>query len=159
MLEKNGYPTLDQIKEVFPKPELLMKPKAVLECYQEIPCNPCATSCPFKAITIGEDINKTPKIDYSLCTGCGMCVYSCPGLAIMVVSLKEDEACFKVPYELLPLPNKGDVWHAVDRSGEIIGKARIENVMRNKNTDHTAVITACVPNNLLYEFVTVRCPE
>ena len=35
-------------------------PYVVYECYQKIPCNPCEKSCPFKAVTIGEDINNIP---------------------------------------------------------------------------------------------------
>ena len=27
-------------------------PVAVIECYEEIPCDPCRTSCPKKAITL-----------------------------------------------------------------------------------------------------------
>ncbi|MBW2487610.1 MAG: hypothetical protein JRE72_09330, partial [Deltaproteobacteria bacterium] len=29
---------------------------AVLECLEDIPCNPCESSCKFDAITVGEDI-------------------------------------------------------------------------------------------------------
>ena len=116
MLEVKGYPTKDQVKEKFPTD--LIKPKAIIECYQEIPCNPCETSCPFDAITIGRDINKRPVIDFDKCTGCGVCVYSCPGLAIMVANVKDDLAYYKIPYELLPLPKKGDIWQGINRKGE-----------------------------------------
>lgn len=36
----------------------------------------CAASCPFDAITMGED--NLPKIDMEKCTGCGVCVEACP---------------------------------------------------------------------------------
>ena len=95
MIKRTGVPTKEQIKGKFPSLEQLTKPKAIIECYQEIPCNPCSTSCPVGAITIGEDINQIPIIDFDRCTGCGMCVYSCPGLAIMVASIKEDKHILK----------------------------------------------------------------
>ncbi|HOO44545.1 MAG TPA: 4Fe-4S binding protein, partial [Bacillota bacterium] len=110
-------------------------------------------------ITIGPDIIHLPEIDFSVCTGCGMCVYSCPGLAIMVASIKDDRAYYKIPYELLPVPNKGDIWHGVNRKGEIICEALIEQVMKNKNTDRTQVITVSVPKDYLYEFITIRSPR
>lgn len=159
MLKTKGYASPEQVKSVFPELGILIKPKAILECYQEIPCNPCSTSCPFGAISIGEDINQKPTIDYNKCTGCGICVFSCPGLAIMVVSLKADRAYFKLPYELLPLPATGDILSAVNRRGEVIGDAKIEHVLKNKTTDKTAVITASVDKKLIYDFVTVRYPE
>jgi len=158
MIKRTGVPTKEQIQGKFHSLEQLTKPKAIIECYQEIPCNPCSTSCPVGAITIGEDINQIPIIDFDRCTGCGMCVYSCPGLAIMVASIKEDKAYFKVPHELLPRPSVGDIWSGVNRNGDIICDAIIERVMLNKNTDYTCVITASIPKTYLYDFVTVRCP-
>jgi len=158
MIKKDGYATLEQVKAKFPQPELLIKPKAIIECYQEIPCNPCATSCPFDAIYIGKDINQIPQIDFGKCTGCGMCVYSCPGLAIMVAQIKGDKALYKIPYELLPIPKAGEIWQGINRKGEVICDATIESVLRNKNTDRTTVITVSVPLDYLYEFVTVRKP-
>ncbi len=77
----------------------------------------------------------------------------------MVSQIKDDKAYFRVPYEMLPLPKKGDVWDAVNYAGEVIGKALIENVLKTKKQDRTAVVTAVVDKKFLYEFVTVRCPE
>jgi len=158
MIKKDGFATREQVISKFPNPEMLIKPKAIIECYQEIPCNPCETSCPFDAIKIGLDINAIPQIDFAKCTGCGMCVYSCPGLAIMVAQIKDDKAYYKIPYELLPIPKIGEIWHAINRQGEVIGSTKIEAVLRNKNTDRTTVITASVPKEQLYDFVTVRKP-
>jgi len=157
LLEVKGYPTKDQVKEKFPTD--LIKPKAIIECYQEIPCNPCETSCPFDAITIGRDINKRPVIDFDKCTGCGVCVYSCPGLAIMVANVKDDLAYYKIPYELLPLPKKGDIWQGINRKGEVLCDATILNVIKNKSTDRTAVIHVSVPKKYLYDFITIRSPK
>ena len=54
-------------------------------------------SCPFDAIDIGENINKQPVLDVDKCTGCAICVTSCPGLAISVAQLVGDHAVFKIP--------------------------------------------------------------
>ncbi len=156
MLNKNGVPDLNLIKTRFPKQEILLKPKAITECYEDIPCNPCSTSCPFDAIHIGEDINETPKVDFDKCTGCGICVYNCPGLAIFTVQIIEDKARFKIPYEFIPYPLVDEIWDAVNRNGDIIGNAVIEKVSITKKQDRTALIQVIVPKELLYDFITIR---
>ena len=104
-------------------------------------------------------MSKIPKIDFDLCIGCGKCVYSCPGLAIMLASVKDDLAIFKIPYELYPLPKVNDKWLGVNRSGEVICDALITNVLTSKATDRTAALTVEVPRKYLYDFITVRCPD
>lgn len=156
MLNKTGVPTKDQINECFPSQQQLIRPKAIIECYEKIPCNPCSTSCPHQAIYIGDDINERPQLSVNRCTGCGICVYHCPGLAIVVAQLKEDRAWFKIPYEMLPHPQKGEVWHGINRSGEIICDALIEQVMTNPKSDHTVLVTASVDATYLYDFITIR---
>ena len=95
MIEKTGVAPLELIKSKFPTMEVLLKPKAIIECYQQIPCNPCETSCPTHAITIGEDINQIPIIDFDKCTGCSICARVCPGLAISIVMIKDSKVFFK----------------------------------------------------------------
>lgn len=161
MFEKTGIPSKDMVRGVFPRDKkVLFRPKAIIECYHEIPCNPCETSCPFDAITVGKDINQRPQIDFNLCTGCGVCVYSCPGLAIMVAMIKDGKAYFKVPYELLPLPKLGERWSAVNRKGQVIGQCKIENVSRaREKTNLTSVITVSLEQPYLYDFITIRRPN
>ncbi|MCF7923608.1 MAG: 4Fe-4S binding protein [Candidatus Izimaplasma sp.] len=157
MIEKTAVPDKNQIKSRFPSKKVLIRPKAIIECYTEIPCNPCETSCPFDAITIGEDINKIPTIDFDKCTGCGICVYSCPGLAIMNVMIKNGKAYFKIAYELLPLPKVDEKWLAINRHGDEIATCKIEQVMPPKKTNNkTALITVSVEQPYLYDFVTIR---
>lgn len=156
MLNQTGIPTLDQVLSRFPDKKALVRPKAILECYEDIPCNPCETSCPFDAIQIGSNINTQPKLDVEACTGCGICVTSCPGLAIIVVQIKNNLAQFKIPYEFLPYPVKGEVWHGVNRSGDVICDATIDHILINKKQDHTALVTVSVPVIFLHDFVTIR---
>ena len=158
MLLKDGIPSIEQVKDCFPEEAALTKPKAIIECYEEIPCNPCETSCPFKAITIGADINKIPQIDHNVCTGCRICVHSCPGLAIMIAQIKDDQAIFRIPYELLPLPVEGETWEGVDRSGGVISPVKILKVDQSKRQDRTAIVHVAIDKKLLYDFITIRCP-
>ena len=159
MLKKDGVASLEQVISCFPERKYLVKPKAIIECYEKIPCNPCSTSCPFDAIHIGEDINNEPKVDFDKCTGCGICVYSCPGLAIMVCELVGDKVRFKISYEFLPYPNQGEVWDAVNREGQVIGKAIIEKFTLNNRQDRTALVNVIVDKDLLYDFVTIRSTQ
>ncbi len=156
MLNKTGIPSSEQVLSRFPESQALIRPKAILECYEDIPCNPCQTSCPFDAIIIGENINTQPKLIVDKCTGCGLCVTSCPGLAIVVAQIKGDHAQFKIPYEFLPMPKKGEVWDGVNRSGETICDAIIDGVQLQQKNDHTALVTCRVPLEFLHEFVTIR---
>lgn len=157
MLETNGIVSKELIEA---KLEAVVNSKknsgAVLECYQEIPCNPCSTSCPFDAIQVEPDINQTPVIDYDLCTSCGICVYNCPGLAIFVVDLNKDKALFKISYELLPIPEKGMVLKGVNRAGEVICDAEVVRVQNGKAQDNTVLLHVEVDKKYYKDFVTVR---
>ncbi|MFA5380320.1 MAG: 4Fe-4S dicluster domain-containing protein [Candidatus Izemoplasmatales bacterium] len=156
MLDKNGVASLEQVKSRFPEQTRLLKPKAIIECYEDIPCNPCSTSCPFHAIEIGDDINLQPRLNIDLCTGCGICVTSCPGLAIMTAELRENRAVFKIPYEFIPYPVVNSVWSGVNRDGKVICDAIIEKVSLTSKQDKTALVTVSVDHKYLYDFVTVR---
>ena len=156
MLKITGVPTLDLIKSRFPEEEYLIKPKAITECYEDIPCNPCSTSCPFDAIYIGEDINTPPQVDFNKCTGCGICVYNCPGLAIVTIQVVDDKLRYKIPYELLPLPKVDEIWNGVNRDGKVICEAKIEKVTLTKRQDKTALIQVLVDKEYMYDFVTIR---
>ena len=98
---------------------------AVIECVQEIPCNPCEGICRFGAITVGEHITNLPVLDEEKCTGCGQCVANCPGLAIVIVNkaFSETEETVEFPFEYLPLPEKGSTVDAVNRAGENVTEA------------------------------------
>ena len=156
MLHKDGVAELKQIQSRFPDKVHLHKPKAITECYEEIPCNPCSTSCPFDAISIGEDINTPPVVDFEKCTGCGICVFNCPGLAIFTVQENENHLLYKIPYEFVPYPNIDEEVYAINRAGEIIGNAIITKVQISYRQDKTALLHVKVPKDLLYEFITIR---
>ncbi len=146
----DGYPSMDEIKEAngWPDEERFAKgPVAVVECVQQIPCNPCESACPLHAIHIGQPITNTPQVDREKCIGCGMCVAACPGLAIFLVdkSYSETEATVSFPFEYDPLPEEGAEVDALSRAGEYVCKGRVVKVMNPKKNDHTPVITVAVP--------------
>ena len=125
-------------------------PRAVIECPQEIPCNPCEAACPRHAIIIGEPITNIPVLDEEKCTGCRLCIPACSGLAIFVVDpdYREAEATVAFPYEYLPLPAKGDTVQAVDRQGAPVCEAKVLSVVCPPRYDHTAVVTVVVPKGM-----------
>ncbi|MBS3779984.1 MAG: 4Fe-4S binding protein [Desulfovermiculus sp.] len=146
MMKQTGVPNTEDIQGILPSPERLAKgPVAIIECFENIPCNPCYTACKFEAIQEFADINDRPNIDFEACNGCGLCVSACPGLAIFVVdqTYSETEAVVQIPYELLPLPEKGQEVIALDRSGREVAKARVVKVRKTKNL--TAVVSLAVP--------------
>ncbi|MHC1758402.1 MAG: 4Fe-4S dicluster domain-containing protein [Negativicutes bacterium] len=136
MLANDGIPTMGDLLAVTPPPDRLNQgPVAVIECFQEIPCNPCADACPRGAITMPDSISKRPLFDAEKCNGCGICVTRCPGLAIFILdfSYSETEALLKIPYEFSPLPTEGENVDALNRAGKAIGIARVRRVQLNSN--------------------------
>lgn len=125
----------------------------VIECPKRIPCNPCATSCPTGAVRPFQDINDQPSIDYSKCTGCGLCVARCPGLACFVVDLTygaEDQALIKLPYEMLPIPEKGQSVSCLDRQGRRVAEGVVIDV-KEPWKDRTRVVSLAIPKELADE--------
>ena len=120
---------------------------AVVECVQEIPCNPCEAACRFGAITVGEQITALPVLDSEKCTGCGLCVPGCPGLAITIVdgSREDGRAMIEFPFEYLPLPAKGDMVQGVSRGGEVVCDAEVLAVKQSKNFGGTTLVSLLVP--------------
>ena len=124
-------------------------PVAVIECLEDIPCNPCESSCNVDAIVVGQDITGLPRLDGEKCVACQTCVYICPGQAIFMVdeSLPEDKATVMLPYEYRPLPSKGDLVTALDRAGMKLGDATVVAVRQSKRMDQTATVTIEVPKD------------
>ena len=150
--EVSGVMSRDRIK--MPSEKHLKRGVAIIECVQEIPCNPCVNACPFGAISM-ENLNDLPKIDYDKCVGCGRCVSVCPGLAIFLVKIEGKNGFVTLPYEMLPIPKVGEVVKVLDREGKVVGKGEIVKVrVENK----TGIITVKVDRNLIMEVRNI-CPE
>lgn len=150
-LRATGVASAEELARVTPPADRRARgPVAVVECFQEIPCDPCATSCKKGAIKPFVDINDTPSIDFDLCDGCGSCVSSCPGLAVFVIdeTYSETEAVVRIPYEFLPLPAAGDRVRGLDRAGESVCDATVVRVQSAKALDHTNIVWLAVPKEL-----------
>lgn len=118
--------------------------KVVVECYQNIPCNPCIEACHKGAIKFQtEDIVARPNLLPDKCGGCSICLTHCPGLALFVVdpNYSETEAEVTIPYELLPLPEKDDEVVAVGKDGKSLGSAIVTSVKTSPKFDRTSVVS------------------
>ena len=122
-------------------------PVAYIECIQDIPCNPCEAACPFGAIKVGLPITNLPELDEQKCTGCGLCIAPCPGLAIFKIHKHYTEitALVEFPYEYLPVPQEGETVPCCDRSGNFVTTGNVLKVRCPKSSDRTTVVTVEIP--------------
>ena len=109
----------------------------IFHCYQEVPCNPCTSVCPEKAIRTREDkITGLPYMtDLEKCKGCMACVAICPGLAITLVDYRKDEegVLVTLSYEIWRgTVEKGSLVPVTDDDGAILGQFPVERVISNK---------------------------
>ncbi len=159
MYEEKGYLELDELGERLPSEERLKKcPVAIIECIQEIPCNPCQTACNRDAIREFKKITDIPSIDFDKCNGCGICVAKCPGLAIFVVwkDYTDYEALVKIPFEFLPLPEIGKEYDVLNRRGEVIGRGRIVKIQSLKENPKTKIVWVAVKKEICMEARNVK---
>ncbi|MEM0001785.1 MAG: 4Fe-4S dicluster domain-containing protein [Desulfurococcaceae archaeon] len=145
---ETGVIKLEELKNLGllpPEDRLKKGPVAILECPEEIPCNICVPYCSVKAIEM-KKITDLPRVNWDKCTGCGVCVAVCPGLAAFVVDLsKPDYDYVTLPHEFLPVPKPGETVTLLNREGERIGEGVVVRVWeRNK----THVLTIRVPKGL-----------
>lgn len=126
---------------------------ACIECFQNIPCNPCEEACPRGAITVGREITGLPTLDAEKCNGCGICMTRCPGLAIfgLDASGTNDFAKVSFLYEYIPLPTEGQIVHCVDRQGRYVTDGTISKVRTAKSYDHTAIVTVEIPKKYVMD--------
>ncbi|MCD7856157.1 MAG: FAD-dependent oxidoreductase [Clostridiales bacterium] len=146
-LLKKGYVADEEI-ERYPGVIHKIGVHPVIECTQNIPCNPCQDACPKGCISIGDNITSLPiAVNDSQCINCGMCVASCSGQAIFLV----DEDCgggfasVTLPYEFLPLPKEGTKGKALGRNGKPVCDAEVVSVKSMKAFDKTNLLTVKVP--------------
>ena len=159
MLKNDGIITQDELAPILPSEARMSKgPVAIIECIQDIPCDPCVAACPTHAITMKEGIADRPRLNEEACTGCSLCVAKCPGLAIFIVhrDYSETTCAITLPHELLPVPQKGETVDALDRAGKIVGAATVLRVMGGPKFDRTQVVTIEVPKEQAMQVRAVR---
>ncbi|MHB8946924.1 MAG: 4Fe-4S ferredoxin [Bacillota bacterium] len=159
-LLRTGLPAAEDLAVASPSDERLARGAlAVLECFQRIPCDPCASSCRRGAIAPFADINDLPSmLEADKCNGCALCVARCPGLAIFIIDLNHspDEALIKLAYEFLPQPEKDQVVAALDREGREVGRARVIRVQKPRDRAETPVVWIAVPKGLAWTVRNIR---
>lgn len=124
----------------------------VIECTQNIPCNPCQDACKFGCINVGSNITALPVVNPDAdCRNCGMCVANCSGQAIFLIDEDFDEksATVTMPYELLPYPKEGDKGKGLSRSGEAVCDAEVVSLKTSPAYDKTALLTVKVPKEFV----------
>ena len=124
----------------------------VIECTQNIPCNPCQDACKKGCISIGSNITSLPiAVEGADCINCGMCVASCSGQAIFLVEEDVEPGYGEVtmPYEFMPLPVVGEKGIACGRDGRAVCDCEVTKVRTSPAFDHTNLLTIKVPNDML----------
>lgn len=151
--EQTGLAGPHEMSTCLPSEEQRKKgPYAVIECFEEIPCNPCVMSCTFDAILPFEDVNSLPLVDFDKCTGCAICAGICPGLAIFIVdeSKSGDFGTLRLPYEYWPLPEKGQTVMALSREGEDVEPVEVVAVTNVKGA-RTPLVSLRLPKEKLQD--------
>jgi Fe-S-cluster-containing hydrogenase component 2 len=115
---------------------------AVIECDQDIPCNPCEEFCKKNAIKVGFPITNLPQFQVKSCDGCLECLRICPGLCIFGVNknYSDDESLIYIPYEFLPLPFKGAGVKCLDRSGKEVCRGKVFKVLKSRKKQYSTIV-------------------
>ena len=141
-----GYPSEDRFKK---------GPVPVIECVEDIPCNPCELACDRNLIIVGKPITNLPRLvdPDAVCGGCNQCIIVCPGLVVFIVdkTFSKTEASITMPYEFEPLPKKGEKIMGLNRTGEIVCKGTVHKVQAHKSFNQTNIVTIIVPKEFADE--------
>lgn len=135
----------------------------VLHCRQEIPCDPCASICPYNLIKlISDDIRSLPvyaQHDGKKCIGCERCVAVCPGLAITLVDTRRDAdfPIVSIPLEFSEEYYKvGDEVPVTDIDGNVLGCYPIQKIRTLPQYSSTRILRVKVPGKIANKVVGIQ---
>jgi len=117
--------------KVFERPTIKLSTetfKPVIHCDQEIPCNPCTSVCPKGSINLKGNQNSIMDLPYfeGECTGCGLCMSVCPGLAITLAKQIDDNFVELIlPHEFNPDFEAGDKIRCTDKDGNFLEETEV----------------------------------
>ncbi len=175
---KEFYPDIEEIPESwFEKAEILKSHpgkivekendfeevgvRPIINCLQEIPCNPCSTVCPVHSINmVGDPIMGIPQFS-DKCIGCMKCVLVCPGLAITLVDYRKDKEnpTITLPYEISnQVVAVGDEVKCVDLDGNFVGNYPVQQVIDNPK-GKTQLVKIKVPKDVAKSIVSFKIQE
>ena len=63
----------------------------------------------------------------------------------------------KLPYEMFPLPEKGEDVYALDRAGSMLGKVKVIKVLKIKNK--TNIISLEVPKSMAMKVRSIKVED
>jgi ferredoxin len=131
-----------QTGEVFP----------VMQCRQEIPCDPCASVCPQHLIQIDpHDIRQLPEfcpLDEKNCIACERCVAVCPGLAITLVDFRKNpqHPTVSIPIEFSETYlHQGDAVPVTDIDGRVLGEFPVVSMRMLRQFSRTLIVRVQIP--------------
>ncbi len=128
-------------------------PKALIECDESIPCDPCVHACPVNAIE-KDSLVSPPRVLLEKCTGCSLCVGVCPGLAIFVVDLSGDKGKITLPYEFLPVPEKDEIVEVLNSQGRKLGMGKVLRITAGR--EKTMLVTVEVDKRYTLKVRNIR---
>ena len=135
----------------------------IFHCYQEIPCNPCASVCPQGLIYTEDDIITRLPYFYGEkeCSGCGRCVSICPGLAITLVDYRKDQENPFVTFPFEIATNKLDHGTLVTIMSDTgsLGQFEVNRTRVLKRFPRTQLITVKLPRNIAKQAVNIRMQD
>jgi len=135
----------------------------IFHCYQEIPCNPCASVCPQGMIHTENDIITRLPYFYGEkeCSGCGKCVSICPGLAITLVDYRKDQENPLVTFPFEIAMNKLDQGTLVTIMSDTgsLGQFEVNRTRILKLFPRTQLITVKLPRNIAKQAVNIRMQD
>lgn len=139
--EQRGYYTREELEDILPsKEEITNRRTVIIECTEDIPCNPCAASCPVGAIT-KNDLITPGEFDWEKCIGCAQCVAACPALSIFMQEIKDGKGYVTLAYEFLPKPEVGDKVKLLNRAGDLVGYGKIVKPTYQVKEDKRWIVT------------------
>ncbi|RLC50617.1 MAG: sulfurtransferase, partial [Candidatus Cloacimonadota bacterium] len=134
----------------------------IINCIQEIPCNPCSTVCPTNSINMKGDPILGLPVYSGTCIGCGKCVAICPGLAITLVDFRKssENPIVTLPYEVTNHEiGIGEKVECVDMDGNKLGDFEVVAVSQNKMTNKAQLIKIKAPKEIAKKIVSFRIQE